>query len=191
MIGAWLLEPLGRAFDHGVTGRVCRRLFDGSVLAFAARRIVRALPQLRRRLGVGFSDPMSPAEHAVTGRQLAAVFDRSAIVRTMEWYSGAFVAAARQSAVARVLSAPLRDDDAVAARAIGAVLLSSVAAHVVTFAVLGVTASVIGWSTRALLALVGAMLIGRPLVFARAWAHSRIRRRLARAIGRPTAQAAQ
>jgi hypothetical protein len=178
------VAPLGRAFDHSLTGRACRRVFDGSILAGAAVATVRGLFEMRRRLGVGFADPASTAQRRLAAERMAMLFDRSLIVRTLERYAGAIAEGGRRSLAARMLLGPLRvADHGMAVRTAGAMLLWAVAAHAATFAVLGVPLTVRGGTARLVVVVLGAAMVAGPTVFARGWSGSAARRSFARATG--------
>lgn len=190
MIVERLTAPFERAFAHGRTGHVCHRLFAGSVIAHALSGASRGLIEMRRRLGIGFADPRSTPARALAAEQMSILFDRSAIVRGLEWLAGAIVRAGQESVAARVFVDPLRQlEPAAAVRTAGAVLLSAVVAHTVTFGLLGVTVTTRAWVSRLALVTLGGLLIAMSRLFARAWANSSARRTMARATGADTTAA--
>jgi hypothetical protein len=106
---------------------------------------------------------------AATPEQLRMVADDSVVVRTLTRLIDLPVKAWQHATAKRLFDSVLSLDLAVRMSLLGWMLLAAIVTHVVVVAALGVPVSVLGWSTRAVLALLAVALIVRPAVFAAAW----------------------
>jgi hypothetical protein len=142
-----------------------RRLSRAS--AAAARRFVGWYRETNRRIGVGLRRGRGTAPRS--SAQIDALFADSRIVRAIVAFM-TFWGHAWQHAVAkRAIDDLLALDLGLRCRLLGQMLLAAVVTHVVVLAALRVPVFMLGWSLRAVLALLALALILRPDVFASAW----------------------
>ena len=128
---------------------------------------------MNTRVGAGLHD--TTRGPTATPEQLRMVAEDSVTFKALTRLIDLPVNAWQDAGVKRLLDAIVALDLAVRMSLLGWMLLAAVVTHIAIVAALRVPVSLLGWSTRAVVALLAITLIARPAAFAAAWRDRRQR----------------